>query len=119
MRLFQDERVQFLVGSGRELGRVLSDEMIKTLPRPLLVIEDADHEQPTTSAVLEFFHPILQAGEYIVVEDALTSAGPRDALAKFFTDHPDQYEVDTNYCDYFGYNTTWCINGFLRKLSNA
>lgn len=110
-----DERVTYLRGSGRELAAVLSADFLGNLPRPLLVIEDADHEAITTLAVLNFFHPILRSGEYIVVEDGMSSPGPREALAEFFNAHGDEYEVDPDYCDFFGYNVTWCLNGFLRK----
>lgn len=113
--LAEDERVTFIKGNGRELEKTLSADFLRDLPRPLLVIEDADHEAVTSLAVLNFFHPILRSGEYIVVEDGMSCAGPTDALKEFFGGHGSEYEVDTNYCDYYGYNMTWCLNGWLRK----
>lgn len=115
MSLMDAERVTYLQGSGRELGATLSPQFIAGLARPLLVIEDADHEYPTTEAVLEFFHPILQAGEYIVVEDVMSAAGARRALTEFLQQRGHDYVVDSKYCDFFGYNVTWCMNGFLRR----
>ena len=113
--IVKDERVTYLRGSGRELGAVFSNDFLANLPRPLLVIEDADHEKATTLAALDFFHPILRSGEYIIVEDGLNFEGVRDALTEFFQRHGHEYEVDADYCDYFGYNVTWNLNGWLRK----
>jgi hypothetical protein len=27
------------------------------------------------------------------------------------------YEIDVNYCDWFGMNVTWNVNGYLRRVS--
>jgi hypothetical protein len=110
------------------LGEVLDPERLKSLPRPWLVIEDADHEYETSIEVLKFFHPWLQPGEYIVVEDGIISdlsqvpdcnSGPHRALKEFLPNHPEEYEIDSSYCDFFGYNVTWCTNGWLRKTNPA
>jgi cephalosporin hydroxylase len=121
-------RVTFLEGNGRKLGEVLDEQMLKGLPRPWLVIEDADHEYETSIEVLKFFHPWLQPGEYIVVEDGIISdlsqipdcnSGPHRALKEFLPNHAEEYEIDSAYCDFFGYNVTWCTNGWLRKTTPA
>src|SRR5271166_2578243 len=118
-------RVTFLEGSGRNLATCLAAESLRGLRRPWLVIEDADHTYETSIATLNFFHPLLQADEYIVIEDGIISdlsqvpdcnSGPHVALKEFLREHPEQYEIDGNYCDFFGYNATWCTNGFLRKF---
>lgn len=119
-------RVTYLEGDGRALGGILSPAMLEKLPRPWLVIEDADHEYETSIHVLDFFHPWLHRGEYIVVEDGILSdfledpecnSGPHRALKEFLKRLPGQYEIDARYCDYFGHNVTWCTNGFLRKTA--
>ena len=108
--------ITFLEGSGRELSATFPEEMLKSCPRPWLVIDDADHTRETSTAVLQFFHPHLRAGDYVVVEDGMTADGPREALAEFLPSHPE-YTVDASYCDFFGYNATWCVNGFLKRTS--
>jgi cephalosporin hydroxylase len=108
-------RVTVLRGNGQALGRVLTGDFLAQIARPLLVIEDADHSLATSLAVLKFFHPVLRSGEYIVIEDGMTATGALDALRAFLGEHGDAYDVDANYCDYFGANLTWCVNGFLRK----
>ena len=121
-------RVTFLEGDGRALGETLSTDLLLGLPRPWLVIEDADHAYETSSAVLRFFDPWLRPEEYIVVEDGIISdlseiadcnSGPHRALKEFLAQHRGEYDIDADYCDFFGYNLTWCTNGFLRKLGNA
>lgn len=120
--------VTFLEGDGSNLGETLSPELVKSLPRPLLVIEDADHSFTTSKAVLDFFHPYLDQGEYIVVEDGIISdivqdasynSGPHKALKAFLSEHSGEYEIDGEYCDFFGYNLTWGTNGYLKKLTKA
>ena len=121
--------VQFHRGDGRKLEAILSAEFLRSLPHPFLVIEDADHHAETTCAVLRFFDPWLRAGEYIVVEDGIVddlfpaaitaslNGGPRRGIADFFALRGRSYMVDRDYCDYFGRNVTWNVNGFLRKIA--
>lgn len=121
-------RVTFMEANGRCLDETLTPGFLEGLPRPWLVIEDADHAYETSIAVLRFFHPMLQVGEYIVVEDGVISdltedagcnSGPHRALKEFLKLHQGHYEIDGDYCDFFGYNVTWCTNGFLKKIGDA
>lgn len=117
-------RVTFHEANGRALGETVTHGFIESCPRPFLVIEDADHAYETSVAVLNFFHPFMRPGEYIVVEDGIgsdmakdptCSSGPHLAIKEFVGRYPDAYIMDANYCDFFGYNFTWCTNGFLRR----
>lgn len=117
-------RVDFRGGDGRDLAASLDSKLLNELPRPWLVIEDADHAYETSIKVLQFFHPWLRSGEYIVVEDGIISdltmdglynSGPHRAIKQFLRENEGLYDIDPRYCDYFGYNLTWCTNGFLRK----
>jgi cephalosporin hydroxylase/Flp pilus assembly protein TadD len=121
-------RVTFLEGDGQALHTTLSVEFLNSLPRPFLIVEDADHSLATSKSVLDFFHPYLQVGDYIVIEDGIISdliqnssfiSGPHQALKAFLKEHHGEYEIDGQYSDFFGYNVTWCTNGFLRKLGNS
>ncbi len=120
-------RVTFLEGNGRDPAATFTPQMLAGLPRPWLVIEDADHAYETSIAVLKFFDPRLHSGEYVIVEDGIISdltedaaanSGPHRALKEFLAAHPGGYEIDAGYCDFFGYNLTWCTNGWLRKLGS-
>ncbi|MFS8866454.1 class I SAM-dependent methyltransferase [Synechococcus sp. H55.9] len=121
-------KVTYLRGNGRELEAILSPFFLSRLPRPLLVIEDADHQYETTIKVLEFFHQHLLPGEYIIIEDAIVSdmgedilynGGPKRAVREFLSKYPDRYEIDRSYCDFFGSNFTWCVNSYLKKKNKA
>ncbi len=124
----QQANVTFHQGNGRRLEQSLSAQFLATCARPLLVVEDADHTRETSLAVLEFFHPHLRAGEYIVIEDGILSdlypqifpdcsSGPHVALRDFLSRRGSDYVIDPAYCDFFGYNATWASNGFLRKIA--
>jgi cephalosporin hydroxylase len=118
--------VSFRRGNGRMLGEVLPRAVVDALPRPLLVIEDADHSYETTGAVLDHFHPLLQPGDWLVAEDGNLSdmypaafedgcSGPHRALREFFARHGADYRVAAEYCDLYAYNATTASNGILER----
>jgi cephalosporin hydroxylase len=115
-------RVTFLEADGRDLGQYLSADFMGKVPRPLLVIEDADHSYETSSATLRFFVPWLRKEEHIIIEDGIITdmtgceSGPHRALREFLAEHSEDYEIMGDYCDFFGYNYTWCTNGYLKKV---
>jgi cephalosporin hydroxylase len=120
--------VTFLRGDASNLSRVLTDDAMNAIARPLLVVEDSSHVAGTTAAVLAFFDRWLRAGEYIVVEDGILTAmrvaetydgGPLRAIHEFLarSGGGGKYEVDRTFCDYFGRNVTWNVDGYLRRVS--
>ncbi len=118
--------VTFLAGDGRDLGAVLPRGALAELPRPLLVVEDADHAYETTRAVLGHVAPVMAPGEMVVVEDGILTAmrvethyngGPVRAIAEFLAAHGGDWQVDRTYCDFFGHNVTWNVSGFLRRTN--
>jgi cephalosporin hydroxylase len=121
--------IEFLQGDGRKLENTLSEKFMARLRRPWLVIEDADHSHATTLAVLQFFHPLMQPGEYILIEDGIVDSfenrsdfscfngGPNRAVAEFLAKFPHDYALDTEYCDFFGYNATWNTNGYIKRIA--
>lgn len=101
-----------------------TEGFLSRMARPLLVLEDADHMPETTYAVLRFFDPWLRPGEYIVVEDGLLvdqglsehyRGGPLVAIDRFLAERGSDYEIDRSYCDHYGRNVTWNVNGYIRK----
>jgi cephalosporin hydroxylase len=117
--------VTFLEGDARDLALVLADDLLAAMPRPLLVIEDSDHHFLTCLSVLNFFDRWLSTGEYIVIEDGVLSVmlvadlydgGPIRAINEFLRTSNDRYVIDRGYCDYFGRNVTWNVDGYLRRL---
>lgn len=118
--------VTFLRGDAHDLGAVLPDALMETIARPLLVVEDSSHQRRTTAAVLDFFDRWTRAGEYVVVEDGILTAmrvaksydgGPLQAIHEFLARTGGRWEIDRTFCDYFGRNVTWNVDGYLRRVS--
>ena len=100
--------VTFLTGDGRNPDVMFPAEFVASLPRPLLVIEDADHHFMTTSAVMAHFAPLMDKGEYMLVEDGILGdmgvadsygGGPKKAIDEFMAQHRASWEIDRAYCD--------------------
>ena len=115
----QHPRVTFLAGNAQQLEATFHDAGLRSLPRPWLVIDDADHSYASTAAIMKFFHPYLDAGDYLLVEDGLSHGGVVKAIQEFWVQHQSEYEIDSDYCDFYGYNMTCLVNGFLKKLTPA
>lgn len=122
-----DPRITFLAGDAKDLGAVLSAELLARSPRPWLVVEDSSHRYPEVAAVLAFFHDHLHSGDYIVVEDGVVSQltdpryaiyedGPNRAVTDFLRAHPDGYRIDEALCDHYGRNVTYNPNGWIRRV---
>jgi len=121
---YSDARIRVLTGDAANLGVVLTPELLETCPRPWLVVEDSSHLYPDTSAVLAFFHPRLQPGDYMVVEDGIVlhlsdshydvyDNGPNRAVSDFLAREGSNYKLDTDLCDFYGHNATYNPNGWL------
>lgn len=120
-------RVSFHQGDGRNLAATFATDFLASLLKPWLVIDDADHHYQTTLAALRFFDPWLRPGDYFVVEDGILSdmrvaedygGGPIMAIDHFLSRFGEgRYEVDRRFCDYFGRNVTWNVDGWLRRVT--
>lgn len=120
----EDPRITVLRGDSLRLSECLTSDLCATLPRPWWICEDSAHTFATTLAALRFFHPIMQAGERLVVEDGVLDdlgwseryeGGPNRAVAQFLAENPGSFEIDRSACDMFGRNVTYCPNGYLIK----
>ena len=118
-----DPDITFHTGDVLTVAKHLPASWVQSLPRPILVVEDAGHHYKMTLAVLDHLGPLLESGEYIAVEDSVVTAmgyahlydgGPLRAIQEFLAAHP-QFEIDRSYCDFFGHNITWNVNGYLRR----
>jgi len=116
--------VTFHKGDANDLGKVFSAKFMRSLKRPLLVIEDSSHHADTCLAVLRFFDAWLKPGEYIVIEDGIIGdmgdaerygGGPVPAIHRFLAESHGRYEIDRKYCDWFGRNVTWNTDGYIRR----
>jgi cephalosporin hydroxylase len=93
--------------------------------KKVLVIEDASHMYEHTLGALHKFSPLVSVGSYFIVEDGIVSdfpgrdkgfhGGPLRAIREFFETNKD-FTVDRTYCDMFGKNATWNVNGYLKRI---
>ncbi len=123
-RKVQDPRVRFIEGDARDLWATPLAEL-DDLPRPWLVIEDSAHTPPVCDHVLRFFRELLFPGDVMVMEDGILNqlglsdrfhGGPIVSLKKFMLEFGDEFEIMTEYADFFGNNVTYSPNGWLRRI---
>lgn len=90
----------------------------------VLVIDDASHSYQGTLGALRKFAPLVSVGSYFVVEDGIVNdlglkarfdGGPLRAIREFLVSNAE-FVVDRGYCDMFGKNATFNVNGYLRKV---
>jgi len=123
----QAHNVTFHEADAYKPSDTIQSALLHDLPHPWIVIEDSAHTFEACLAVMEFFAPFLQRGDYLVVEDGVVADlggeqyaafddGPNRAVAEFLKRFNDRFEIDTDYCDFFGHNVTYCPNGWLKTL---
>ena len=90
----------------------------------ILVIEDASHLYKDSIGILNKFHALVPKDSYFIVEDGIINelglekeyeGGPLKAIREFLPSHPE-YIVDRKWCDMFGKNATFNVNGYLKKI---
>lgn len=90
----------------------------------ILIIEDASHMYKDSIGVLNKFHELVSLESYFIIEDGIINelglekkydGGPLRAIREFLPNHPE-YVVDRKWCDMFGKNATFNVNGYLRKI---
>jgi cephalosporin hydroxylase len=119
-----DPIVSFITSDS--LSSAMPRDWLNSLPRPMMVIEDSAHTFEHTLFVLRYFADIMRPQEYLIVEDAIVTpmgiefdgalnGGPALAIQQFLNDRSD-FVVDPDLCDYFGFNVTYNVNGYLKKV---
>lgn len=90
----------------------------------ILVIEDASHMYYDTLQALRKFAEVVSIGSYLIVEDGIINelgmerqyqGGPLKAIREFLRED-ERYQVDRKWCDFFGKNTTFNVNGYLKRV---
>lgn len=104
------KHVEFMEGDCYKIEAYFATEKMKDLPHPILLIEDA---HVNVLGVLDHFHPFLQSGDYLIVEDSMEK---QEVIKQFMTGKEEQYKIDSDYCDYFGYNVSCCIDSIFYKV---
>ena len=125
------DSVKFVEGDSYQLENMFDHKFLMELPRPLLVVEDCHHN---TEGIMQFFHQYLEKGDYIVINLPLipsklgmhaddpnyelwwTARKKLDHATKFLNKYPNDYAIDSFFCDFYGYNYTWNMNGWIRRM---
>ena len=127
------DNITFLQGDCNKIAATFSDDLLKTLPHPWIVIDDA-HVNVIT--VLEHFAAHMITGDYFIVEDTnpllpkntagegesifpeYVPMGTRllDCVKNFLTRNKKKFAVDSFFTDFFGYNGTWNWHGYIRHM---
>jgi cephalosporin hydroxylase len=89
----------------------------------ILIIEDGSHMYADTLAALKKFSPFVSTNSYFIVEDGIINhlgfakrynGGPCKAIKEFLNENMC-FKIDRSWCDFFGENATFNVNGYLKK----
>lgn len=89
----------------------------------IIVIEDSSHSFENTLNVMNRFSPLVSCESYLIVEDGIITklkmagtynGGPLAAISTFLKQH-DEFVIDRRWCDMFGRNATFNVNGYLKR----
>lgn len=90
----------------------------------IMIIDDGSHKYEDVKNVLLKFKDVVSIDSYFVIEDGIISAlgmsksfngGPLKAINEFIENN-NQYIIDRKYCDFFGKNATFNVNGYLKRV---
>lgn len=91
----------------------------------VLIIEDGSHTYDDTLAILKKFSHLVNKDSYFIVEDGIVNelgiekeynGGPLRAINEFMENNKD-YIIDRKWCDFFGKNATFNVDGYLKKIN--
>lgn len=115
----EHNRIEFFDDGWESYDISLTDKFEK-----ILIIEDASHMYSDTLGILNKFYNIVSKDSYFIIEDGIINelglesefnGGPLKAIREFLPNHPE-YIVDRKWCDLFGLNATFNVNGYLKRI---
>lgn len=89
----------------------------------ILVIEDGSHMYHDSMGAMVKFKDLVDVGSYLIVEDGIIDelglsqdydGGPKRAISEFLVKYPE-FEIDRKWCDFFGSNATFNVDGYLKR----
>lgn len=89
----------------------------------IIVIDDGSHTYEDVKNTLNKFKDIPSKDSYFIVEDGIIDelgyqgydGGQLRAIEEFITNN-DNYVIDGKWCNFFGKNATFNVNGYLKKI---
>ena len=125
------DNLHFLQGDSNKIGETFTDDFLKSLPHPWVIVEDC---HVNLFGILEHFVKYMKTGDYYIVEDTNphTHSGvggerlnPKfipcgteklEILKKFLIKYEEKLAIDSYFTDFFGYNGTWNWHGYIRHM---
>ena len=116
-------RIDYLTGSSTDPA-IVADVMRSVGGDRAMVILDSDHHAPHVYDEIIAYSPLVQAGDYLIVEDTNVNGhpvwpdfgpGPTEAIDKFLSGN-DEFEIDER-CERF--MMTLNPKGYLRRKTNG
>jgi cephalosporin hydroxylase len=92
--------------------------------KKVLVIDDGSHTYEDCIGILHKFSPVVSVGSYLIVEDGIINrlglsfkyhGGPLRAIREFMK-ISNNFIIDRKWCDFFGHNATFNVNGYLKRI---
>jgi cephalosporin hydroxylase len=84
---------------------------LKSLEKPVIIIEDC---HVNTYNIAKYCDLFLKKDDYLIIEDTI-DLDKHIILRDFLLDH-NEYEIQRNYCDFWGINNSWNCNSYLKKV---
>lgn len=90
----------------------------------ILIIEDGSHLYEHTRDILFKFWKLVTKDSYFIIEDSIITelnftkdynGGPLKAIHEFLKQN-NHFEIDRKWCDFFGKNATFNVNGYLKRI---
>jgi cephalosporin hydroxylase len=113
------KRIRLFTGGWGKYDIREADEFKK-----ILVIEDGSHMYEDSLGALKKFAPLVSVNSYYIVEDGIINklgmekefrGGPLKAINEYLSTN-ENFIIDRRWCDYFGTNATFNVNGYLRRI---
>lgn len=111
VRLFADGWEQYDIAEAKQAQKII-------------VIEDSTHTYENTLQVLRKFAPLVSNNSYFIVEDGIVdelnmakdyNGGPLAAIKTFMAEN-EHFIIDRKWCDFYGDNATFNVNGYLKRV---
>ena len=92
--------------------------------KTVLIIDDGSHMYQDVLGALNKFNNLIAQGSYFIIEDGIIDdwglkekyeGAPLKAIDEFIATNGN-FEVDRSLCDFYGTNTTWNVNGYLKRI---
>ncbi len=95
------------------------------LYKNIMIIEDGSHTYEDSFNAIQKFAPFVTKNSYYIAEDGIVTelgiekdfhGGPQRAVTEFLKSNAD-FIVDRKWCDFFGTNATFNVNGYLKRIA--